>query len=254
MKKSSVNKKNTNLQGKYFLLLLYTDWEQLDILLKYITSISKNYAYIKHDKDLEEDNTPKKVHIHCVIEMSARRTINGLFQLLCNQCPGLKINLIEIAFNPNSSIRYLTHIDYPEKHQYNYNEIITNNQEWLKELYQIETDDISAYKIIVDFLQNNEKKIELIDIGQLSLEKNFFKFYKNKTYLIKQLIYEHNLKVQNENEISFKVDREVVKAIGKVKRENDVIYKLGNTFDKFQVESETGEIIELMNTGVKRKK
>lgn len=235
-------------------MLLYVEWDTLNILIDRIKIIAKNYAYIQHDKDLEEDKkTPKKVHIHFVVEMSAKRTINGLYDMLADTCVGFTNNLIIIPGNVNSQIRYLTHIDYPEKYPYEYNDIITNNPQWLKELYEIETDDLTAYKIIDTYINETDKNISLSEIGSLCIEKNCFKFYKSKTYLIKQLIFEHNKKYDTENFIQNKVERETIKAIGKVQRENSLISKLANTFDRVEIENDTGDTIELMNTGVKRK-
>lgn len=234
-------------------MLLYVEWDTLNILIDRIKSISKNYAYIQHDKDLEEDKTPKKVHIHCVVEMSAKRTINGLYDMLADTCVGFTSNLIIIPGNVNSQIRYLTHIDYPEKYPYEYNDIKTNNQQWLKELYEIETDDLTAYKIIDTFINETNKNISLSEIGTLCIEKNCFKFYKAKTYLIKQLLFEHNKMFDTNNLIQSKVDRETIKAIGRIQKENSVITKLANTFDRVNVENDNGDIIEIMNTGKKRK-
>ena len=84
------------------------------------------YAYILHDKDVNEDETPKLAHYHVVVSFTNARG----FIAISNQFKGAHI---EKASTLTGSIRYLLHKDHQSKHQYNDTDIITNNELWLKE-------------------------------------------------------------------------------------------------------------------------
>lgn len=250
----SSNKKSTNPQSKYFCILLYQEWDNLTLLLNNIISISNNYAYIQHDKDLDDNNQPKKVHIHMVIEMGARRTIDGLYALLKNSCVEFTSNLIQTCSNLNGAIRYLTHIDYPEKYQYPYEQISTNNGEWLKEHYDIQLSDQQAFNLIINYIKQTDTYISLMDIYDYSVSIKGYKTFQSRNTQISRIVNEHNRIFDYGMQIQTKLDREHIKQMGQIKRDNDMLLKLTNTFDRVQVETETGEVIELMNTGVKRSK
>lgn len=246
------NKKNTSRQSKYFCLLLYTEWDNLTPLIDRIISISKNYAYVIHNKDKMEDGTDKKTHIHFVIEMGAKRTINGLYQILADACVLFGANLIQICDNVNGAIRYLTHIDYPEKAKYEYNDIHTNNAEWLKSLYEIETDDLSAYKIIDTFINESTKELQMRDVIVYAISTNCYKYAKKSTYLIKQLIIDHNKQIDVQRFIENKITSETIKNFEKIKEENDITTKLLNTFDKVHFVDDDGNEYEIMCTNAKK--
>lgn len=250
--KSHQNKKNTPRQSKYFCLLLYTEWSNLLLLLDHISSISKYFAYIQHDKDVDTNNQPKKIHIHLVLETSAKRTINGLYQIINSPCLEFTSNLIQICDNLNGAVRYLTHIDYPEKYQYNYDDIVTNDSEWLYEHYQKLLTEQSALKIITDYIKNSHHRITMMNIYDISVDNNCLNTYARRNGLIKNLVFEHNSFIDDENTIQNRVDRETVKAIARIEHQNSITAKLVNTFDKINVQNDDGEIIEIMKTGIKK--
>lgn len=72
------------------------------------------YAYIVHDKDNEE-----QPHVHIVLNYENRRNFNGIVQLF-------KGAHVEPCKYFNQSMRYLIHKDDENKHQYDFDEIITN--------------------------------------------------------------------------------------------------------------------------------
>lgn len=105
-----------------FSLVLYddTDSYNFDEVIRNIKTY-KNYAYIKHDKDLKEDNTLKKIHYHCILKLDNACTISALSKKL-----DIPDNYIQNVRNERTMVRYLIHVDDPLKVQYDKNDIIAS--------------------------------------------------------------------------------------------------------------------------------
>ena len=98
-----------------WMILLYEDTESyvLSDILFNISSL-KNYAYIKHNPESDE----KKEHYHVYLELSSATTQERLSKRL-----GIPIQFIKRVKSRRGAIRYLTHIDYPDKIQYDLNDV-----------------------------------------------------------------------------------------------------------------------------------
>lgn len=107
---------------RVFCLVLYreTDSYNFEEVLRNIKTY-KNYAYIKHDKDITEDNTLKKEHFHCVLKLDNACTISALSKKL-----DVPDNYIQNVRNERTMIRYLIHLDDPLKVQYDKNDIVSS--------------------------------------------------------------------------------------------------------------------------------
>lgn len=78
-----------------------------------------SYAYIIHDKDVNENGEPKETHVHIIlIYQNARQ-----FDTICNKFQGAHV---EEAIHLNASIQYLMHINNPEKTRYSIDEVVSN--------------------------------------------------------------------------------------------------------------------------------
>lgn len=88
------------------------------------------YAFIKHDKDIEEDGSLKEPHYHLFIKYKGATT----FSAVQKQFPGAHI---EMSQSVVASVQYLTHQNKPEKALYLGDDIITNNKEMLKRYLSI---------------------------------------------------------------------------------------------------------------------
>lgn len=98
-----------------WMILLYEDTESyvLSDILFNISSL-KNYAYIKHSPESDE----KKEHYHVYLELSSATTQQRLAKRL-----GIPENYLKRVKSRRGAVRYLTHIDYPEKIQYDLNDV-----------------------------------------------------------------------------------------------------------------------------------
>lgn len=112
------------IQSVNWEFVLYPESEVYDYtdMLNKITERFKNFAYVKHDKDTDENGEIKKAHTHLLVrnEGSAVRlsTIQKDFPEINNSFQRVK--------NWRAAIRYLIHADAPDKFQYPVESIISN--------------------------------------------------------------------------------------------------------------------------------
>lgn len=112
-----------NKSGRVFGASLKPAWNSIKIndFLKKMKDTAVVYI-INHDKDVNEDGTPKEEHTHLYIEYPTPRKISTVSNLL-----DVEDNFIEIVKNKKGYLRYLTHMDDEGKYQYHAEEVYTNN-------------------------------------------------------------------------------------------------------------------------------
>lgn len=139
-------------QFKNFSIILY-EYPTQDLLLLLGTD---KYAFIEHCYDIKETGELKKVHYHLYVRLHKKKSFGGVYEILnkwrenCSQ-PNLIINLENVP----KFIRYLTHIDNPEKYQYSPSEIISNFD--IQQYFDLQIDDSVFIKNVIDLI--NEKSI-----------------------------------------------------------------------------------------------
>lgn len=96
---------------RHFMILLYKDSTSynFDEVLFDLKGSFKNYAYITHFPEDDE----KKEHMHFILSLDNPRSINSLSKRV-----GVAPNYIQSIKSLRASCRYLTHIDYENKKQY----------------------------------------------------------------------------------------------------------------------------------------
>lgn len=131
---------------RVFTGVIYPDSESYNYLeiLENIKKFSE-YAYITHDSDFNEDNTPKKVHIHYVIRCPTPRSINSIAKEL-----GVTLESVQIGKNFKQLIRYLIHLDNDEKSAYTADKIITNIE--LSRYLQVDSDELTQAETLLNFI------------------------------------------------------------------------------------------------------
>lgn len=101
---------------------LYPDSESYDCetLLSTIRSKFTDWAYILHDKDVDENGELKKPHIHWV-GRATPRCLSVVSNFL-----GLPENDIEVVKNFDNMVMYLIHLNDIDKFQYSPDDVETN--------------------------------------------------------------------------------------------------------------------------------
>lgn len=143
-----------NIKKRYWAFVLYIDsapqnWK--DILQE--TGLPCAISPY-HDKDLNADLTPKKPHYHIILCYDGPTTFNNVKSLTVDRLNStIPIPLEQVS----GYYRYLTHLDNPEKFQYNNDDIITLNGFCSDNYETLTTTQINKIKIeILKFIDDNK--------------------------------------------------------------------------------------------------
>lgn len=126
----------SNDRGRNWLCLFYDEsihYNFNDVIFN-IHSL-KYYAYIKHLPEEDE----KLEHYHLYLQLDNPTTKEALSKRL-----GIPAQKIELVKNRRGAVRYLTHIDYPDKIQYDIDEIKVSGlfkRKFLKHFEDIKTEE-----------------------------------------------------------------------------------------------------------------
>ena len=106
-----------------------------------------------HDKDLNADGTVKKPHWHILLTFEGPVTLKAVekivFELNCPQ--PRKVG------SSKGLVRYMIHLDNPEKHQYDIDDIIAHNGADIASYFELTaTNKLSAMKDIILYIVENE--------------------------------------------------------------------------------------------------
>ena len=146
-----------------------------------------DYAYIYHDKDMKEDLSDfKKPHYHFQIFMLHQKSLSRMSKLF-----NIAENYIQYIDKKKEAIRYLTHADNNDKHNYDIFEI-KSNMELTSYFSNLVSNETIEMEIIFDYIDRNVN-IKLIDVYKYVLDNNIWSTYRRNYSIIKDLIYEHNL-------------------------------------------------------------
>lgn len=111
-------------QVKSVELILYPDSTSYccEEVLALACDFFESWAYILHDKDVDESGQPKKAHYHFLGKFSQKNvTFSGVsYQLHIPPSDVQQVN------NWNSAVQYLSHFNAPEKYQYDISSISAN--------------------------------------------------------------------------------------------------------------------------------
>lgn len=106
-----------------------------------------------HDKDIKNKDTGelKKPHYHCVIRFKSKKSFTQVQNDICNKVNGpIPQPVADIAM----MIRYLVHLDDPDKYQYNKEDIrVYGNIDVKEYLYTKKEYQYEILKEILDFCQ-----------------------------------------------------------------------------------------------------
>lgn len=161
-------------KSKYFCAILYPDSTTYDTdnVIKALAKENLTFAVSPiHDKDVEEDGSPKKGHFHLLLAYSSATTLNNINRWF-KACglPESDLHSVRVCASGVGYYRYLTHKDNPEKAQYNDNDIRIFNDfdELFKKFSKTASDKIS----------------DLVRIFQIVDELNTISFHSLIQYLM----------------------------------------------------------------------
>lgn len=110
------------------------------------------WAYILHDQDKGEDGSPIKPHYHFYGKCTNKLTLKGIAYQL--GLPDSAQTAIQYVQTWKGAMRYLTHIDYPEKHPYPLENVFSNFD--LSPFYRSQHDDDEMAKKIFEYIRDHK--------------------------------------------------------------------------------------------------
>lgn len=115
-----------------------------------------------HDQDLNGDGSEKKAHIHFVLTYEGNKSFEQVQEITDRlHCP-----IPQMCGNMRAMVRYLIHIDNPDKHQYKREDIRCYGGFALDDYFgRSQTENRAILKEIIKFCQDNEihEFSELVD-------------------------------------------------------------------------------------------
>lgn len=184
-----------NNKSRCFNLLLYPleDVTHKNALEK--ISHSYKYAYIIHDKDVDEDTGEiKKSHVHCVLQFSNARSIDGLAKEI-----NIESNYIEKTNDLDNSLLYLIHYNDIDKHQYSIDEVEGNLKNKLQSaIFKTKrVDENSSIASMIDFMDSCKNFITYRDFTMWCISNGIWSDYRRAGNIINKLIEEHNRNIDS---------------------------------------------------------
>ena len=131
--------------SKYVRYITVTDNvpENFDKIIKVAKSSYKYYWYVFHDKDLDDNGTVKKRHLHLVCYDSSPASISKAIK----NFEGCTLpNCVEACRNGRAMLRYLIHKDDPDKFQYDPKDVESNNIGQFSEAIEDSDNVVSLFK------------------------------------------------------------------------------------------------------------
>lgn len=129
-------------------LVIYPDsksYVAAEVLAK-ATQYFGQWCYILHDKDVNDDGTPKKAHYHVYGKLDTARIPQSVANAL-----GVGIASLRVVSSWRGAVRYTVHLDHPDKHQYSVDDVVANFD--LVKLLTVD-DEVQAARIF-SFIQSS---------------------------------------------------------------------------------------------------
>lgn len=155
---------NEDERYRTYIFVLYKDSEVYDYeeVLNTIKGDLKYYAFIEHKAEKNET----KDHTHVIVHFP-----NGRYPGAFSKSIGIPSHYLQIPLSIRGCMRYLTHIDYPEKIQYDL-QFVNVSKSYMKSFYNAFDDekiDIDILNDIYQFIDDNKEKSPIQLEKELSL-------------------------------------------------------------------------------------
>lgn len=148
------SRKQVDKRGRTWVIIVYPDsapenWRSiLD---------DSHVAWVEsplHDKDKYEDGSAKKAHWHVVLMFSSMKSYSQVSEIAERINGAKKPHKVDSI---RGQIRYLIHLDAPEKYQYERKDIVCHNGAVVDQYFQLSSASrLQALKEIVEFIGDSQ--------------------------------------------------------------------------------------------------
>ena len=105
-----------------------------------------------HDKDINPDGEPKKAHWHIVLFFDGKKSFEQVEEIT----EAINAPIPQKTANPKGLVRYLIHMDNPEKYQYKREEIVCHSGAEIDEYFALSSSSRRAVLWeIIEFIQDS---------------------------------------------------------------------------------------------------
>lgn len=141
-----------------------------------------------HDKDINATGEPKKAHIHILVMYDGVKTFEQVKEITDSlNCP-----IPQKCASVKSLVRYMSHMDNPEKAQYSQSDIIAHGGADLSEILRVSSSDRYMYiDEMMDFIDDNSiiEFHELLKYARKNRRDDWFPLLcDNSSYVMNQYI------------------------------------------------------------------
>lgn len=128
-----------------FAMILYPDSTTYDCEC-ILSDVISNYdcAWIKHDKDVDEDGVLKKEHIHVLVSFNSPRKLSWILSRF-------KQTHVESISSNVAYLRYMTHSDIEDSTKYIYSDSDLHMTSKFKAIYDKEVKEINLIDLVNEF-------------------------------------------------------------------------------------------------------
>lgn len=128
-----------------FAMVLYPDSDSYDCE-SVLTDVISNYdfAWIKHDKDVDEDGVFKKEHIHILVSFNSPRKLSWILSRF-------KQTHVESISSATAYLRYMTHSNLDDSTKYIYPDSDLHLSSKFKSIYEKEVKEINLIDLLNEF-------------------------------------------------------------------------------------------------------
>lgn len=194
------------IRSRSFMLILYPDDDSHIKCLDSIINSEYKYAYILHDKDINEDGTLKKPHYHVVLYFDNARTISSVAKEFF-----ISENYIDVSYKSYKyALLYLVHFssdrsgNIPDnqlintinsmKHRYDLNEVYGPLQKTLLKLIKQTITEEDSVLAIVSAVERQEKHITYSSFAKMICSLGLWSVYRRSALVFHEILKEHNSK------------------------------------------------------------
>lgn len=199
-----------SVRSRNFVALLYPmEDKSHEMAMRILEASDLVWCAIVHDRDYEEDKTPKKAHTHVVIRFSSAQSLNGVSSRL-----GIAPNYLQTSSDVVSAFQYLCHCNDLDKFQYPDTEIFgscadsartyvltARNTRFVPKLSESE-----AFGHVLDFLNSCEGFVSYQSACTWAVQNGLFGYFRQSYSIVRDLISEHNREYESKLLIDLRAD------------------------------------------------
>lgn len=248
-KKKAQNSTPAPRRTNTFAFLIYPEWSNFKQIITYIQN--ERYALILHDMDIKDDETGelKKPHVHVVVRFQGRRTLQSVQNEYKKQ--GVEPRFVETC-NERVMLRYLTHIDDKDKHQYPYERIDTNDVKWVERAYKDNLTVTEQLEMLLDYIDKDCQGYNITNaqLMRYAIANDCYSAMQKNSSMLARCVNEHNKGVELADREELIADRMRVQMLDNIAKSEEKTAQMIDDF--FTVADATG--FEIVSHNGKRYK